>query len=316
MIKIKRGLIFSIGLLVFLTPGQNWYLTLDLADNPSPVEAQTTIFEAADYPVKINQTPPPYLTAKSVAIIDYASGVPIYTKDENSQLLPASTSKIMTALVAMDYYPLNQVLTLERPDHLNQLLHISAGEKFTVESLLHALLISSANDVGNLFAENYPGGQAAFVEEMNKKAQEYHLQNTFFANPTGLDSDDRGELLAVRSYSTAIDLARLAAVALRNDLIKKIVATKSEVIYAVGTGTPYQLYNVNTLLSRRDDIQGIKTGWTEQAGECLVGLAVRDGRQIISVVLGSEDRFGETEKLVDWAFANFNWQTPQISFED
>jgi len=317
LLGVKRAIIFVIGLILFWIPGQNWYLSLPLnLDSNQTNAVEPKIIPANDYPVHINDIAAPILTAKSIVVIDYDSAVPLYEKNENERLLPASTSKIMTALTALDYYQLNDILTMDVTDTTSQTLKIIPGDKFTVENLIYALLVSSANDVGDVLAKNYPGGTKEFVKAMNLKASELHLDNSIFANPTGLDSDQNGNPLLQRSYSTSLDLARLGTVALKNDLIKKIVSTKSYTIMSVDTNHQYLLNNVNTLLNLRDDIYGIKTGWTEDAGECLVGLAERNDHKIVTVVLGSDDRFGETIKLVDWTFNNFNWQPVKFYFQN
>jgi len=108
-----------------------------------------------------------------------------------------------------------------------------------------------------------------------------------------------------------LDLARLAVVAIQNPVFSKMVATKDITISNADNIITYQLTNVNLLLGKNEWTKGIKTGWTDQAGECLVGLAEKDGRQIITVILGSQDRFGETENLENWVFNNFVWEMPE-----
>jgi len=188
------------------------------------------------------------------------------------------------------------------------------GERIIFKNLLYGLLVSSGNDVALVMARNYPGGEISFVKAMNQKAESLNLTHTYFANPTGLDSDPEGNLLTDFSYTSALDLARLAAEALKNQLLLEIVSTASMTINDVEGKISHQLNNINELLNYLPGMKGVKTGWTEEAGECLVGYTEREGHGVITVVLGSQDRFGETVKLTNWIFDNFRWQeiTPSI----
>jgi D-alanyl-D-alanine carboxypeptidase (penicillin-binding protein 5/6) len=263
-----------------------------------------------DYPVNFTGIQPPSLTARSVVVIDQDSAVTMYAKNENIQLLPASTVKIMSALVALDYYKLDDVLEVEEVDNLGQDMKLVKGEKITVKNLLYGVLVASANDATTVLARNYLGGERGFIEAMNKKAKDFHLDGSYFANPTGLDSDPQGNLLPDYSYTTALDLARLATIALKNETINQMVAIPEIVVSDIEGKISHQLFNLNELLGKIEGLKGVKTGWTEDAGECLVGYTQKDGRGVITVILGSQDRFGETTRLIDWAFENFSWFTP------
>jgi D-alanyl-D-alanine carboxypeptidase (penicillin-binding protein 5/6) len=193
-------------------------------------------------------------------------------------------------------------------------MRLVKGEAISVENLMYGVLVASANDAALVLAQNYPGGEQGFLAAMNNKAKELNLNDTYFANPTGLDSDEWGNLLPARSYTTALDLARLASWAMRNEVLAKMVATPQITVSDTSGKRQHQLYTINELLGYLPGIKGIKTGWTEEAGECLVSYTEREGRGIITVVLGSGNRFGETASLVDWAFSNHQWQkiTPSI----
>jgi D-alanyl-D-alanine carboxypeptidase (penicillin-binding protein 5/6) len=217
-------------------------------------------------------------------------------------------------MVALEHYSFDDVLVVKNPDDEGQDMELLEDERITVKNLILGVLVSSANDAALVLAQNYPGGEETFVERMNQKAQELHLKDTFFANPTGLDSDENGDLLSIRSHTTALDLARLAAVALKNEKILEMVSTSYIEVKDISGEIAHPLYNVNELLGRLPGMKGLKTGWTEEAGECLIGYTEREERGIITVVLKSQDRFLETKKLVDWAFANHTWKdfTPSI----
>lgn len=241
------------------------------------------------------------LSAKSAVVIDVDSGIILYQKYPNMRLLPASTTKIMTALIALENYKLDEILEVAGLKIDGNSVGLAAGEQITVENLLKGLLIGSGNDAAQVLAENFAGGMSGFVWAMNQKAVELKLENTHFTNPIGLDEEGH--------YSTAIDLAKLAVVALKNPTVSEIVSTP-ELEIADITGTKvHRLKNTNELVGKLDGVKGIKTGWTQNAGECLVALTERNQKRIISVILGSTNRFGETENLISWVFENFDWRT-------
>ena len=309
VIKIKRGFLFVFCLSFFLFPGQNWYLTVQATwQSPQTQKLNFPFLSVANYPINFKEVPPPSLTARSVAVVDRDSSVLLYGRNEKLQILPASTVKIMTALVALDYYSLDQVLVVGKIDDLGQDIKLVEGEKMTFKNLLYGLLVASANDAALILAQNYPGGKVAFVQAMNQKAKDLNLKGTYFANPTGLDSDQEGKMLTDFSYITAFDLAQLASLALKKEIILEIVSTQSITISDVNDKIFHQLGNINQLIGKFPGMKGLKTGYTEEAGECLVGYTERNGYGLITVVMGSQDRFGETVKLTNWVFDNFQWQ--------
>lgn len=242
----------------------------------------------------------PIISAEGVFALDLNSGVPLFEKNPDSAFLPASTTKIVTALVALDSYPLDKILIV--PKNINvdgQKMGLTSGEKISVENLLYGLLVYSANDAAEVLAINYPGGRSAFIEAMNTKAKSLSMENTHFANPVGLDEGDQ--------YSTARDLVRASEVAMRIPVFSKIVGTKQTTITDASGKIIYNLANINELLGVVPGVLGVKTGWTENARENLVTYLERDGHKIIIALLGSQDRFGETKELIDWIFANYKW---------
>lgn len=307
VLKIKRAAFFCFALSFFLLPGQNWYSAVDLKYQTPKIQSVNIAPPITDYPVFIGPKTP-QVTARSAVVLDRDSAVLMYGKNDNVPLLPASTVKIMTALVALDQWRPDEVLSVFAVNDQEQDMKLQKGEKMTVGNLLYGLLVASANDAAMVLAQDYPGGSEAFVASMNQKAKDLNLAGTHFANPTGLDSDKKGRLLADYSYTTALDLSRLAAVALRNEVIDQMVATQKITVTDTSGRIIHDLYNINALLGKVEGLKGLKTGWTEEAGECLVGYAERGGRGIISVVLGSQDRFGETAKLIDWAFSSHRWE--------
>jgi len=248
----------------------------------------------------------PTLSAQGALAVDLNSGVTLFEKNPDIPLLPASTTKIITALVALDTYKLDQILTVGVGVAVDgQKMGLYPGEQMTFENLLNGLLVYSANDAAEALAEEYPGGYEAFISAMNAKAKDLNMTNSHFDNPVGLDADNQ--------HTTARDLVRASEVAMRNPEFAKIVGTKSISFSDVTGKSKYNLKNVNELLGSVPGVAGIKTGWTENARENLVTYIERDGQdgashKIIIAVLGSEDRFGETKTLINWIFTNYNWQ--------
>lgn len=250
-------------------------------------------YERAVFPISQN-LPPPVISARNIFIIDRNSKIVLYQKAADQQVFPASTTKMMTALVALDQYDLGREITVTTSYPEGQNLKLTPGEKLTVNQLLYALLVQSANDAAEVLAENFAGGRAAFISAMNTKAVDLRLTATHFINPSGLDETGH--------YSTAADLARLADSALVHPEFAKIVATENAVI------ATHVLTNINQLLGKVPGVLGVKTGNTLGAGQSLVTLVDRDSHPVIIVVLGSTDRFGDSEKLINWVYSNYRWE--------
>lgn len=248
----------------------------------------------------------PSVSARSVVIQDVTSKTLIYTKSPDLPLIPASTTKIMTALVALDVWnDLDTVIEVKNEDRaVGQTIKLQKGEQLTLRNILYGLLVQSGNDAALALADNYPGGYTEFVKAMNVKAKELHLDNTVYKNPSGIEQYGH--------VTTARDLAILAAIAIKNPVISEIVKTRATTITDIAGTAVHELETTNELLGVLPGIKGLKTGWTTNAGECLVSIVERDGHEIVVVVLGSFDRFGETTRLVEWVYAHHNWQIPTI----
>src|SRR3989344_3224007 len=243
------------------------------------------------------------LSARAILVKDLATNTILYQKDANIPLSIASTTKIMTALVASEYYKQNSVLTVgSSATTPGSKVGLNYGESLTFRALLYGMLLNSGNDAAYTLAENYPGKTLGFVSAMNKKTMELNLTNTHFDNPAGFDSPNQ--------YSSAEDLAKITEEALKNYQLVKIFATKETSIVSLNKKYTHQLFNLNKLLSSVSGVLGVKTGTTEAAKESLVTLVERSGHRVLLVLLGSDDRFDETTRLIDWTYANFNW--PQI----
>lgn len=272
------------------------------------IESVTKAKSFPGNPVLGTETSYPVISAQGALAVDLDSGVPLYEKNPDIKLLPASTTKIVTALVTLDSYQLDQVLTVPKGVSVDgQKMGLYVGEQMRVEDLLYGLLVYSANDAAMTLANSYPVSTEssvtsynAFVNAMNVKAKELSMTNSNFENPVGLDGSNQ--------TSTARDLIRASEVAMRNPTFVKIVGTKSITIGDVTGKSKYYFKNINELLGTVQGVKGIKTGWTENARENLVTYVERDGHKIIIAILGSQDRFGETKELIDWIYTNYKWQ--------
>ncbi len=244
----------------------------------------------------------PIFSAQGVLAVDLTSGVTLFEKDADKALLPASTTKIVTALVAMDAFNKDDVLEIGNISIEGQKMGLKKGEKIKVSDLLYGLLVYSANDAAEVLAQDYIGGRDAFVMAMNQKAKSLYLENTNFTNPSGLDGGGN------HIISTARDLIRVSSYAMKNPEFAKIVATKEITVKSIDGKIAHRLMNLNELLGKVPGVLGVKPGWTENARENLVTYIERDNHQVMIAVLGSQDRFGETKELINWIFANYSWQ--------
>ena len=240
------------------------------------------------------------VTAQGVEALDLESGEVVFTKNGDVPMLPASTTKIATAVAALKNYSLDDVLKVPAIKVSGKTMGLKTGEEMTVGNLLKALLIFSANDAAEVLAQDFPSGRDGFIKEMNKLPSELGLANTHFSNPTGFD-----EYL---HFSTASDLVILSVWALKNDFFAEVVSTVNAEVASVDGRMVHKLTNINKLLGSVPGVLGVKTGWTENSGESLVTLVERDGHRVIIAMLGSEDRFGESEKLIEWIYSNYYWE--------
>ena len=252
---------------------------------------ETPLFAQSDfrYPILKRQYNPE-ISAKGAIIMDANSKIVLYSKNPNLRFSTASTAKLMTAVVGSQYFKMNDTLTVKTASVEGSALGLYQGETLSFENLLYAMLLPSANDAALAISQNYPGGKAAFVNKMNKMTKNFKLSNTHFGDPAGLfDRED---------YTTPFDLARLAAFSIQNKKIQSIVSTKEKVITDTTGGNVYYLNNLNQLLGI-DGVNGIKTGYTQEAGQVLVTSKKEGEDTLIIVVMGSEDRFLDTRVLLE-----------------
>ncbi len=238
----------------------------------------------------------PEISAKGAVVMDSDSKVVLYSKNPDLRFSTASTAKIMTALTALSYFKPNDILTVGEATDEGTLLGLKTGQQMTFRDILYGLLLPSANDVAFTIAQNY-SSTTDFVRQMNLNAVKLNLYNTHYQDPAGLEDDG--------DYTTPLDLARLASVAIKNPTFAKVVGTKQKTIADL-SGTSYQLNNLNKLLGF-DGVDGVKTGTTEGAGQVLVTSKLEGNHTIIIVVMGSQDRFTDTEKLLSLVSDNITY---------
>lgn len=302
MVRHWDKLLFLVACVVFFVFIPSPRLFARISSNPKIAKVLPFATPSpAPYPINTTGIYPSYeITAEGVVVYDLESGTTLYGRNTEALLSPASTTKIMTALVALEHFNLDDVVTIATVANSGAVMGLVPGEQITVENLLYGALIQSGNDAAWAIAEHFDGGVDKFVEAMNAKAAALHLTSTHFTNPVGYDDPNH--------KMSAIDLTRLGAYALSNKTIAKMVAIPQITISDAAHTRFHPLTNVNALLGKIPGVAGIKTGWTEEAGENLVTLVERNGRRVILVVLKSRNRFSDTEQLINWVFTNYEWR--------
>jgi len=296
--KLKFVLFFLFFTLLFLFyPGDSPYFHTFAYNRELFTEKKTFLS------YKINPVPYlkndyyPYILAEGIYVVDLPSFTPIFEKNAQQKFLPASTTKIMTALVAVDVYKPEEEITIKKTISDGQVMDLVVGEKITVENLLYGTLVHSANDAAYVLANNY--GFDKYIKLMNKKAEKLHMTQSHFNNANGLDDWN--------NYSTPFDLALAARELLKNHYLSKIVSTKEIIISDTDYKYFHRLTNVNQLLGEIQGIGGLKTGYTEAAGENLISFYKKNGHQFIIVILKSADRFQDTKNIVSWIDINVDY---------
>jgi len=254
-------------------------------------------------PILNAEIPRPMISGKSALIYDTDSNRFLYEEDTDSKLPIASLTKILSAVVVLERLDSNDIVTITeksiKVDGEKQDLYL--GEKLTVRNLLKLMLIESSNDAAYALAEHAKSLGINFVGEMNVKARNLDMNDSFFTDPAGLDDS---------AYSTARDLVKLVQYSLNYKEIWDISAEKTAIVESSDERIKHSITSTNRLLGLIKDIIGGKTGYTDGAGQCMILVAsVPDyPGKIISIVLGSNDRFGDTQKLVEWTRMAYRWR--------
>jgi D-alanyl-D-alanine carboxypeptidase len=249
-------------------------------------------------------SPPPVATsAEAAALIDVESGRLLYSHNGDKRMRIASLTKIMTAIVAIEHGDPSDIVKTSRraAGKEGSSIYLRVGEEMSLLNLLYGLMLRSGNDAAVAIAEHVGGSEEGFVHLMNEKARELGLENTHFMNPHGLDHDDH--------YSSANDLAKLTAYALRNPLFREIVKTRVRKVPNPNAEWDYVWTNKNKMLHLYEGADGVKTGYTKKAGRCLVSSATRGGQQLAVVTLNDGDDWADHRRLLDWGFRHYPLQT-------
>lgn len=293
-------LAFSIPVFLFSVAIMIEKMSIQAQEEVPPAPVEQVISPPKIVPQQIEDSAlPPIHTAKSLIIIDDDDNI-LFAANEHQRLPQASLTKLMTALVAVESYPLTDVITIgQEPQVVGNKIHVQTGQQFTVRELLKGLLIFSGNDAAAALANHYPYGYDSFIAAMNGKAVSLGLKDTNFTNPAGLDHPEH--------YSSAYDVAQLLKMASGQPLLQETMTTPFAVVENINKTVRLPLYTTNQLLYQLDGVTGGKTGSTENAGECLAVAVSRNDRTLYAVVLGSEHRFEEMKSMIEWAFANHEW---------
>ncbi len=296
MVKNRYKFVYLLTIIITLFMCFSVYVYADDEDEEEIRQEEVNeIVESAATP--INE---PQINARAAIIYDRSTKQIIWGKNEMEKRAMASTTKIMTAIVVLENANLDDVVTISKKaaGTGGSRLKIRAEDKIAVRDLLYGLMLRSGNDAAVALAEHVGESVEGFAGLMNKKAEQIGLKNTHFVTPHGLDDE--------KHYTTAYELAILTDYALENSTFKKIVNTKSTQIRI--NENPMNIYNTNELLGVLPGVDGIKTGFTNNAGRCLVTSCTRDENQIITVVLGCDtkkQRTSDSTKLIEYAYKNY-----------
>ena len=248
----------------------------------------------------------PKVSSNGAVLIDFETGRVLWGKNETKKMPMASTTKIMTAILALESGKLDEVAKVSKKaqNAPKVKLNVLVDEEYKLEDLLYPLMLQSSNDVAIVIAEHVSGSVEEFCKDMTKKAKEIGALNTIFETPNGLDSANH--------YSTAYDMALITKYAMQNVKFVELINTNNITIQSK-KGRIHNIYNKNRLLKEFDGANGVKTGYTNNAGHCFVGSAKRDEKAFISVVLasgwgnvGKEQKWKDTKSILNFAFLNYN----------
>lgn len=238
----------------------------------------------------------PAITAKSALMYDLTNNKVLYEKNTTDKLPMASLTKIMTAIVALENKRTDDRYIVHATNLVGEdSMGLSAGEVLSQEDLLYGLILNSGNDAAEVFATNYPGGREAFVQAMNDKAATLGLTTTQFSNPSGLQGDGT-------QYTTVSDMLVITKYALEKfPLFAQVSASFEHHIPATNLHKNYDLYNETNLVSTYPGVKGVKTGFTPEAGMCLITYLDYKDHRIIGILLNSENRRQEMKDLLDYS---------------
>jgi D-alanyl-D-alanine carboxypeptidase (penicillin-binding protein 5/6) len=256
-------------------------------------------------PALAQQPELPGVSAGAVVLMDYQTGHVLYSYMASKRLAPASTTKVLTALLGLDICRAGEVVTVSpyASGTEGTSLYLRPGASFDLRDLIKGALVNSGNDAAVAIGEHIAGTEGTFASLMTYKAKTIGAVQSTFMNPHGLDNPGH--------CCTAYDLALISRYALSEQLFRQFVQTRDDVIYDQKNHTPVYLSNTNRLLwsNKNDGIRviGVKTGTTSSAGQCLVAAAEKDGQVLITVVLDSADRYADTRQLLQYGYEKCRW---------
>lgn len=248
--------------------------------------------------IKLASKPP--LSASSYILVDVTTNTILLSQNQQDKIFPASTTKLATALTALNLYPLDEIITINQTYTEGKIMELQLNEKITVKSLVTALLVYSANDSAFSLANHHQLGLSGFVDQMNLLVKKYGLNNTNFTNVDGIHNENH--------FSTVYDLSQLGRLSVKNSIVRDVVKNKNLTVFDITGDIKHELASTNELLDVIPEVIGLKTGWTPEAKGCFIGLINIDGHEIISVVAQSNDRFQDTKSLINWIKKNVSWR--------
>ncbi len=264
----------------------------------TPVLPSPTVTAAA--PIKTGSAPAPAVSAWSIAVVDEESGALLYSKDPHHHLAPASLTKIFTALVALQHGDIHQQITTQFDQSElvdSTLMGLKPGDTYTLEDLLYGLMLPSGNDAALAIANAIGGSEPQFAEMMNAQAASLGLTDSHFVNAHGLDAPNH--------YSSAYDLAMAARFGMTH--YPEFQALAKAKAWQVNGTKQYWLYNLNRFLRSYNGSDGVKIGYTDNAGPGIVASATRNGHRVFVALLHCGDIVGDSVPLFNWVWANFQW---------
>jgi D-alanyl-D-alanine carboxypeptidase len=267
------------------------------ADSDTTPLANTVLGDSATLVATPTEPPDfPFVSARSIAVVDAGCGALMFGRDEHLRLAPASLTKLMTAAVAIEQADPGRLITSKidgaalNDENGSTVMGLQPGMELRLLDLLYGLLLPSGNDAAITIADGIAGSQEDFVALMNEKAESLALEDTHFTNPHGLSEDGL--------YSSAYDMAIIARFVMQNSTLREIVGTLTW--QPRWDGPP--VWNGNELLTAYEGADGVKIGYTEEAQQTIVASATRGGRTIVASLMRSQDRYEDSERVLDWAF--------------
>lgn len=274
-----------------------------------PKNSQVATLDVWTAPITVantKDTQAPFISAKSALVFDMTSNTTLFAKDATVRRPMASLTKIMTAIVALEH-PKDDDTYAVRPQSLvgEDSMGLTSGESLSLSDLLYGLILNSGNDAAETLADNFPGGRNSFIYAMNQKVASLGLSDTHFTNPTGLQGDGA-------QYTTVKDLLVMTRYALEHfPLFRDVVATFDYTIPATNTHKAFYMENETNLISSYPGVKGVKTGYTPEAGLCLVTYLDYGGHRIIGVILDSDDRRDDMKELLDYSLKKLGITPPR-----